>query len=213
MLIGLEHHVQLCCAGEEFVVVSGQQRARGVARAAGEPVGAQLDQQPLPVHRQGRVGGCVDADQLVTAQLVHLVVEEVDRPAQEYALEAGRAIDPRGHDDVAGRALEHRLGVIEWLPPTPSFDHARVAGFGQRVSAEVGADQESIGICPAVSGLGLRQGEPVRDEFTCRHVEFAEDSRVRAASRQADQGAGALGFDDVGTGPHPVLVVDAGQFI
>ena len=95
----------------------------------------------------------------------------------------------------------------------PPFDDPRVTGLGQRVSAEVGADQQRVRIGPAGSGLGLGKGEPAVDEFAGGHVEFPHDSGVRPAAGQADQGSGELGVDDVGAGPHPVLVIGVSKLI
>ena len=53
--------------------------------------------------------------------------------------------------------------------------------------------------------------EPVGDELPCGHVEFAHNVGVPAASRQADERTRALGLNDVGAFPHPVLVLGGGQ--
>ncbi len=159
------------------------------------------------------VGGRVDADEFRAAQLVDLFVPEVQSPADQGALEAG---DPAGachHVDVGTRALEHRLGVGEGCAPAPPFDHPRIAGIGERVGAEVGADQHGVRIGPADLRLGFRQLEPVVDEFPCRHVEFTHDRGVRAAAGQADQRTGVFGVDDAGAGPHPFLVVGPAQLV
>ncbi len=165
------------------------------------------------MHRYRRVGGRIDADRFLAAQLVHLVVEEVEGPPQQRPLEAGRAVNTGRRDHVGGRAFEDRLRLLQRLPAAPSLDDARVAGFGQRVSTEVGANQQSIRIDPAESRLGLGRREPSVNEFACAHVEFTHDSCIRTATGQADQGPRVIGFDDVGAGPHPVLTVNSTQFI
>jgi hypothetical protein len=190
---------------------------RRIRAAAGGPVGTQLDQQPLPVHRNRCVGGCLDADQLrvfwEAPQLVDLVVEEVDGPAQQSAFETRGAVYAGRDDDVAARALEHRFRLRQRLTPPPPLDHPRIAGFGQRACTEVGAHQHGIRFGPADVGLGLRKREPVGNELPCGHVEFAHDCRVGAAAGHADQCAGAVRFDDSGAGPHPVFMVSPAQLI
>ena len=150
--VGSEHHMQSRCAGEEFVVVRGEQRAGPVLLDTGleavVPIGAQLDEEPAAVDGDARVGGGVDPDQFVTAKLVDLFVEEVERPADDGALEAGRAVHRCRDDDVVGGPGEHRFGLLEWLVPPPPLDDARVARCGERPLAEVGADEQRVLVRP-----------------------------------------------------------------
>ena len=111
VVVGFEDDVKIRCACEEFVVVGGDQRPRPVRAGAGVPVGAQLDQQPVAVNRHGRVGGRVDADELAVAQLVDLVVEEVDSAAEQRPLEARCAVPRRRDEHVGVRRAEQRLGL------------------------------------------------------------------------------------------------------
>ena len=213
MFVGLEYHPQFCCAGEEFVVVGSQQRAGRVVGATGEPVGAQFDQQPVAVHRDGGIRRRVDADELAAAQLVHLVVEEVDGAAQHRQLEAWRAVHPRCDDDVGASGAEQRLGILERLSTLPALDQPRVARIRQRALAEVGAEQHRVLVFPADLGLGFGKLEAVSDELTCAHIEFAHDRGIRAAPRQTDQRPCMVRLDNVGARPHPVLAVGLGQCV
>ena len=61
--VRLEYDAQFRCAGEELLVVRRQQGAREIVGGSGMPVGTQLDEQPVTVHRHRRIGRCVDADQ------------------------------------------------------------------------------------------------------------------------------------------------------
>ena len=160
-----------------------------------------------------RVGGGVDPDQFVTAKLVDLFVEEVERPADDGALEAGRAVHRRRDDDVVGGPGEHRFGLLEWLAPPPPLDDARVARGGERPLAEVGADQQRVLVFPGGLRLGLVQLEAAVDEGAGGHVELPHHRGVRTAGRQADQRALVVGFDDGGPGPHPVPIVGARQLV
>ena len=148
VLVGLEHHRQFGCAIEELLVVGGQQRTGAVGRRAGEPVGAQLDQQPVPVHRQRGVGGRVDADELTRTQFVHLLVEEVDGAVQQRPLEAGRAVHRRRHDHVAGRPGEHGRRLAQRLAASPPLDDPRIARLRHRARSEVGTHQHRVGVLP-----------------------------------------------------------------
>ena len=156
MRVGFEDDLQLCCAGEEFVVVGGQQRARHILGRARVPVGAQFDQQPVAMHRYGGVGRCVDADQLAAAQFIDLVVEEIDGAAQHRPLETRCAVHRCRDDDIGARGAEHRLGLLKRLPATPSLDQPRIPGLGERTLPEVGAEQHGVLVFPA--DLRLRLG-------------------------------------------------------
>ena len=169
--------------------------------------------------RHARVGGGVDANQFVPgrrlawSQLVGLVVEEVDRPADQRSFVTGGSVHPGGDDDVGVRAGEQRLGFGQWLAAPPALDDAGIAGIGQRAGSEVRSDQQGVMVLPADPGLRLRKGEPVWNERLCPHVELAHHGGVRAAAGQGYQREGVVGFDHVGAGPHPVLAVAAGQFV
>ncbi len=82
VLVGLENDVQiaLCRRGIRRSRRPAVSRRRYASRPD-VPVGAQLDQQPVAVNRHGGIGRRVDADELAVAQLVDLVVEEVDGAA------------------------------------------------------------------------------------------------------------------------------------
>ena len=163
--------------------------------------------------RHRGVGGRVDSDELAVAQLVDLVIEEVDGAAQHSPLEARRAVPRRRDDHVGARPAEQGLGIVEWRSPTPAFDQPGIPGVGQRLLAEVRADQHGVLVFPTDLGLGLGHLESAGDEFACAHVEFTHDRGIRTAARQADQRQGMVGFDDLGAGPHPVLVVGGGQCV
>ena len=195
-------------------MVGGQQRARGVGGATDIPVGAQLDQDPIAVQRHTGVGGRVDASQLRAAQLIELVVPEVDGASQHGSLEARCAIHRHEGADVGAVHLEHRLRVGQRCAAAPALDHPRIAGFGQRVGAEVGAHQHGVRVGPGYLRLGLWQREPAGNEFACLHVEFTPDGRVRATRGQDDQRSRQIGFKDVGAAPHPFLIVgSSAEFI
>ena len=162
---------------------------------------------------QAGVGGCVDPDQLGTAQLVDLLVPEVECPPQHGALEAGRPVHRHRHADVGAGALEEGFRITERGSPAPPLDDARVAGFGERVGAEVGAHQDGVRIGPRDLRLGFRQLEPVGNEFPCCHVEFPNDGGVRTAPGKAHQRPGVLGVDDAGAGPHPFRIVSSTQLV
>ncbi len=165
------------------------------------------------MHRDGGVGRCVDADQLAAAQFVDLVVEEVDGAAQHCPLETRCAVHRCRDDDIGACGAEHRFGLVEGLPATPSLDQPRIAGLGERTVPEVGAEQHGVLVFPADPRLRLGQLEPVGNEFACVHVEFAHDRGVRSAARQADQRQRVIRLDDVGARPHPVRIVAAREFI
>ena len=209
VLVRLEHHTQFRCAGEKFVVLGRQQRARGIGSACHGPIGAQLDQNPIAVQRHTGVGGRVDTNQLRVAQLEELVVPEVDGPSHHGPPEARCAIHRGEGAHIGGVYLEHGLGVRQRCAATPALDDPRIAGFGERVGTEVGAHQQGVRIYPRHLRLGLRQLEPVDDEFACLHVEFTPDGRVRAAGGQGDHCSREIGFDDVGAAPHPFLIVSS----
>ena len=213
VLVWLEHHPQFRCAGEEFVMVGGQQRARGVGGVTDGPIAAQLDQDPLAVQRHTGVGGCVDASQLRASQLVQLVVPEVDGPSHHGSLEAWCAIHRHEGAHLGAFHLEHGLGVGQRCAAPPTLDHPRIARFGQRVGAEVGAHQHGVRVRPGYLRLGLCQLEPADHEFACLHVEFTPDGRVRAARGQDDQRSRQIGFEDVGAAPYPFLIVSSTEFI
>ena len=68
-------------------------------------------------------------------------------------------------------------------------------------------------ILPGHPGLRLREFEPVNQERPCLHVEFANHSRIRATAGKGDQRLRVIRFDDIGSGPNPVLPVDTGQLV
>ena len=89
-----EHHAQVGGAVEEALVVCREQGAGRIGARTPVVVGAQLDQEPFAVHREAGVGRRVDPDQLTGAQLVNLVVEEVDGAVDQRALIAGGPVHP-----------------------------------------------------------------------------------------------------------------------
>ena len=117
MVVGFEDNMQICCAGEEFVVVRGDQRARRVSVGSEGPVGAQLDQQPVAMSRYGGVGGRVDADELAVAQLVDLVVEEVEARLSNVRSKPGvRSLAAATITSCS--PAEQGLGIVERRSPS-----------------------------------------------------------------------------------------------
>jgi hypothetical protein len=165
------------------------------------------------VNGDPRVGGYVDRDEFVAADLEALAVEEVDRPRGQQSLEARRRVESDADADVGRDALEHRLRLGERLPAPPPLHDARITGLREGVGAEVRADQHRVVVLPGDAGLGLGHGEAVDDELACRHVEFAGHRRVGAAPGEADQRHRVVRLDDVGACPHPLLVVRGGQLV
>lgn len=105
--------------------------------------------------RDAAVGRNVETDQFAGAQLIRLLVVEVDVAVDECALESRIAVATRTHRDVACGAGKDRFRVFERRTAPPAFDEQGISGFGQRAFAEVGAHQHRVFVLPADIGLGL----------------------------------------------------------
>ena len=186
----------------------------GYIVAAGGPVASWLDQQPLPVSGHRGVGGRVDPDQVLAADLVTLTVEEVGR-----AGDARRRSKP-GVGSYPMPTLTSvttpENNVLASASGCPRRHRLTMRGYPDSVS-ESGPKSVPTrtvsGVVPGGVGLRLGQDEPVDDELPCRHVEFAQHRGVRPGRGQADEGQCEVGFDDLGAGPHPVLAIGFGQGI
>ena len=211
MFVGLEYRRQFRCAVDELLVVGRQQGAGPIEAGGMVPVGAQFDQDPVPVHRDTRVRWGVEVDEFTGAQLVDEIVEEVDGPVDQGAFVPGCAVHTGGHDHVGRGAGEQCFRLLQRLSPPPALEHPGVAGLGQRSGAEVGSHQQGVRVLPGHSGLRLRQREAIGYECCRPHVEFADHRRVGTAAGQRDQRQRVVGVEDVGAGPHPVLVLRVRQ--
>ena len=143
--------------------------------------------------------------------------EGVERAGNDRGLRRTRAVavDDRADAiapvaDVAAIDLG-RLG--QGLAAPQGFDDEGVAALGQGIGAEVGGDQQGVSVQPFEAMLALGQDEAVLDPQARAGVELAHHHRILAAVRERDQAAGLVGRQAVGTLPHPVPALRAGQGI
>ncbi len=91
--------------------------------------------------------------------------------------------------------LEHGYGVGQRGAPAPPLCQSRVAGVGERAVAEIGSDENTLGVDPHRCRSGFLDAEAVgvvleRQRF---EVELAHHDGVGAAAGQADQRQVLLG--------------------
>ena len=108
-------------------------------------------------------------------------------------------------------AFEQRRRRAQRRAARPALGDARVAGVGHRAGAEVGADDERVGVEPGDVRLRFGQHEAAVHEGLVDGVELAHHLGVGAAARQRDQAAAILGAEALGTAPDPVLALGGGQ--
>ena len=213
----LEQRLEAPLAAPEGGEVGGQQRAFGEYPLAGAVVAAQLEQQRVAGHAgavqeaDARVVGHVEAHQLLAFEQEGFLVVEVQRAHDQGALETGRVVDAGADPGVFGAAFEDRRRIGQRRAALPALQHARVARIGHGAGAEVGADDQRVGVDPGHVRLRLRQREAAVDEALGHGVELADHLGVGAAARQRDQAAAVVGPQALGAAPDPVLLLRRAQ--
>ena len=193
--------------GHEPFVVDRQERSGRIGLRAGGPVFAQLEEEPLAVDVGIGILGLGHLDELPVAELEHVVGPECLLAEVEFTLEAGRHVLERADAHVVFRPLVDDLGVGELRPPLPDPGRPGVSRAGHRAGAEVGADQERVGIAPGHAALRLRQLESPRDECLLLEVELPDHLGVGTAARQFHEAACVVRLEDGDAMPHPVLLL------
>lgn len=133
-----------CCAG-------------GIRSAAGFPIAAQLDEQPLAVDERVGVVGFLDLDQFRLAAQIQFARPKRDRAADEVPFEADGqvAVGPDAHVFLPAFEDERRCG--QRSAARPLLDDAGIPRVGQGVGTEVRRDEQAVRPAPRNATLRLRQ--------------------------------------------------------
>ena len=181
--------------------------------AAGSPVAAQFDGQLLlPEADAGIVRDLQPPEHAIDPQPV-LAAVEGDGAADHLVMMAAGVDHHRTDGNVFARTFEYHGGVGERGAAPPFPQRPRVAAVGQRAGAEIGADEDPVAVRPGDVGFRFRKLEAIGEEASADDVELANHHGIATTARQPQQAAIIPGPDDIGTVPHPVLVLADGQRI
>ena len=202
---GGEENMAVAVARHEAFMIDRQERPGRIGLGAGVPVLAQLEEEPLAVDARIRILGLWHLHELAIAELKHVVGPERLLANVKLALEAGGRILEAGDRHVVIGAFVDELRVGELRSPLPHPNGARIAGGRHRASAEIGADQERVGIAPRHPALRLGKLEAPRHEGLRLEIVFPDHLGIGTAARQLHKATLVVRLEDGDTVPNPIL--------
>ena len=202
---GLEEHVDRAITSEKTFQVGRQQAAGRIGRAGHGPRTPQFEQQPLSMHRGRCVVRLLDLHESPVTAEEHLARVEGLLSNDEVAFEAGREVAPGGHAHVVWLAFVDNRRGGKRRAAGPFADGSRVAGGGERSGAEVGGDEQTVGIAPGHPALGLGQREAALHECLLFEVELPHHVGVGATAGERHEAATILRLEHGRAVPDPVF--------
>ena len=134
MVVGFEDDMEIRCAGEEFVVVGGDQRARRISGRSPvyQSVRSSISSQSRCADTVASVGASMRMNS-PSRSSIDLVVEEVDRRgcSSVRSKPGVRSLDAATMTSV-GDALNSVSAFVERRAATPALDQPGIPGLGQR---------------------------------------------------------------------------------
>ena len=208
---GGEENMAVAVASHEAFIVDRQECPGRIGLGAGVPVLAELEEEPLAVDARIGVLGLWHLHELAVAELEHVGSPERLLANVELTLEAGGRILEAGDGHVVFGAFVDKLRVGELRSPLPHPNGARIAGGRHRACAEIGADQERVGIAPRHPALRFGKLEAPRHEGLRLEIVFPDHLGIGPAARQLHEATLVVRLEDGDTVPDPILFLTLGE--